>query len=75
MNATETKAVEMEKVCCGFCGTEVRRPWDRLNMHLPLIFTRTLIGNRFLPSCSAVCASELRRRIRRTLPRTSEEIA
>lgn len=51
-------------VKCGHCGGECIRlaakHLKEARPDLPLVYTRTLVGNRFLPSCSKPCAEALR---------------
>lgn len=49
-------------VSCGRCGQVCNRAvaLDR-KPGIPDVFTRTLVDQQFLPSCSEACANELRK--------------
>lgn len=59
-------------VNCSVCEKRVRRRQERtgnpdnVNATFPDIYTRTLVGGEFLPSCSEECAVFLRRQANTT---------
>lgn len=52
-----------EPVKCGRCGKLCRRKHTSAPGDMPPVFSRTLLGDEFLPSCSEGCNAVLRMRI------------